>query len=337
MRELRSRRQHLTNRGRSASFTFEIFVQDGFSEFELASITKTLQTANEIKAEQLFNWRFVSDKPGLVSGSRDVLVRAAPSIPDHAFADWMIVIGSENPDVEIWLKRARAMHQQGLTAILLSGAATAYIKAINATDGAITTHWRDAVILHETGYYPCLTNRFSEKSGNIITSAGSGSTVELVIGLISQHLAPHEIAELGNHLLIPMIRCSETEQPRRIGDQTNLFDQRLALVIGMMERAIEDPLTMQVLAKKAKLSTRQIERMFNQVFEMSPARFYRRLRLKRARALLKETQLSLIDIASATGFGSRDTLSTRFRSEFGVLPSTMRADHKTKYLEYADT
>jgi len=166
-------------------------VQNGFSEFELASIIRALQAANEIKAEQFFKWQFVSDKPGLVKGASGVLVRAVPSIPDHAFANWMIVVGSENPEVETRLKRARAMHQRGLTAILLSGAATAYIKATNTTDGATTTHWRDTVILRETFYYRHLTTRFSEKSGNIITSASSGSTAELVIGLISEFLAPN--------------------------------------------------------------------------------------------------------------------------------------------------
>ncbi len=317
-----------------ASLTFEIFVQSGFSEFELASITKTLHATNEIKAERFFKWRFVSDKPGLIEGSGGVMVRAAPSIPDHAFADRMIVIGSENPEIATWLKRARAMHQRGTTAILLSGAATAFIKATNITDGAITTHWRDIVVLHETGYHPRLTNRFSEKTGNIITSAGSGSTAELIIGLISEFLAPHEIAELENHLWIPTIRGSETKQPKHIGENKNLFDQRLSLVICMMDSAMEDPISMERLAKKVKLSTRQIERMFNTAFAMSPARFYRRLRLKRARVLLRETQLSLIEIASATGFGSRNTFSARFRREFGVLPSEMRAGKKSRYLKY---
>ena len=325
MNNERSWTQAPSARGGSVPLIFEIFVQNGFSELELASITKTLQVANEVRAERIFKWQFVSDKPGLVAGAGGVLVRASPSIPDHGFANWMFVLGSDNPDTDTWMKRARAMHQRGLTAVFLSGAATAYIMSTKITDGAVTTHWRDAIILHETGYHPRLTNRLSEKSGNIITSAGAGSTIELVTCLISKYLASHEVTEICNHLLIPKIRSDEAEQPKQLGDNAALLNQRLSKVISIMEDAIDDPVSMETLAKQVNMSTRQIERMFKSNFDMSPARFYRKLRLKRARTLLTETQLSLVEIANATGFGSRNTFSTRFRTEFGVLPSELRA------------
>jgi len=313
---------------------FEIFVQRGFSELELASVTTTLQAANKIRADRLFEWQFVSDEPGLVKGSSGVLVRAVPSIPDHALADWMIVLGSDNPKTNTWLKRARTMQRHGLPTILLSGAATAYIKATKITDGAITTHWRDAAFLHETGYYPRLTSRFSEKSGGIITSAGLGSTSELLIGIIAEFMAPHEIAELGSYLLIHTIRGSTTEQPKHISDNTNLFDRRISLAVSLMENAIEEPLSIQELTRKIGLSARQLERSFNVVFEMSPGRFYRKLRIKHARVLLEQTQMCLADVASATGFASTSTLSKAFRDVYNESPNEMRMRNKIQLLDY---
>lgn len=318
--------------GRCATRIFEIFVQDGFSDYELASVTATLQAANKIGKYELFDWRFVSDNPGLVKGSGGSFVRAAPSIPDHGLADWMIVIGSEKPNVGVWLKRARLMQSRGLITVLLSGAATAYIKVTNVTDSAITTHWRDTIVLQEIGYYPGLTSRFSEKSGGIITSAGSGSTSELVIGLIADFMAPQEVAELGSYLLIHTIRSNDTEQPKHISDNTNLFDHRISQAVKLMEGSIEEPIPVNELSKKVGLSTRQLERIFNDVFNTSPARFYRQLRIKRARVMLVETQMSLADVASATGFTAASTLSKAFRDEFGESPREVRVRNKIRLL-----
>lgn len=216
----------------------------------------------------------------------------------------------------------------------LSGAATAYIKATKITDGAVTTHWRDGAILQETGYYPRLTSRFSEKSGSVITAAGSGSTAELLIGIISEFMTPHEIAELGSHMLIHTIRRRSTEQPKHISDNTNLFDHRISQALSLMENAIEEPQSVRELAQNVGLSQRQLERTFNDTFQMSPARFYRKLRVKRARALLDETHISLADIASATGFASASTLSKAFRDVYQVSLSEIRARKKTKLLNY---
>ncbi len=334
MKEQKLSMQPLNINRMPALCTVEIFVQNGFSELELASVTTTLQTANGIRSDSFFKWLFVSDQPGLVKGSSGVLVRAAPAIENHALADWMIVIGSEKPETDVWLKRVRYMQRQGLMTILLSGAATAYIKATKITDGAVTTHWRDNSILHETGYYPRLTSRFSEKSGGVITAAGLGSTTELVIGLIAEFMSPHEIAELGSHLLIHTIRGSTTEQPKHMADNTNLFDNRISQALSLMENAIEEPLSVLELTQKMGLSQRQLERIFNAVFEISPARFYKRLRVKRARILLDETQISLADVACATGFTSASILSKAFRDAYGETPTEMRVRNKTKLLDY---
>jgi|TARA_B110000211_G_scaffold185803_1_gene210855 transcriptional regulator GlxA family with amidase domain len=318
------------------TLAFEIFVQHGFSEFELASITTTLQAANKIGFCNLFSWRFASDTPGLVKGATGGFVRADPSIPDHGLADWMIVVGSNRPNIHTWLKRTRSMSRRGLVTVLLSGAATAYIKATKITEGAITTHWCDAVVLRETDYYPQLTSRFSEKSGHIITAAGSGSTTELVVGLISKFMAPNEIFELASYLLIPALRGDSTEQPKQISDNNNLLDYRIIQAVKLMDEAIECPMTVQEVSRKMGVSVRQLERKFQSAFAISPAKFYRKLRVKRARMILEETRMRLFEVAFATGFSSSSTLSKAFRDEFGESPRKMRARCKALILQLSN-
>ncbi|WP_394198592.1 GlxA family transcriptional regulator [Litoreibacter albidus] len=313
---------------------FELFVSKGFSELELAAITHTLTEANDVRVEEQFSWRFVSDVPGLVKGAAGMLVRAEPAIVDYGFSDVMVVVGGRQDAKPGWLPRARAMQRQARMVVLLSDAATAYIKSTNAPAGRITTHWRDIAALNESGYYPNLTTRFSENNDGIVTAAGAGATAELIIGVIAPQLQSAQVAELGNRLLLHTIRKSDAEQPKDIADNEGLFDVHVTQAIRLMEETLSDPMPMAELTAQVGLSTRHLERVFRKVFNDSPARFYKKLRAKRARTMIEETLMPMVDIAVATGFGSVNTLAKAVRDEYGVTPSKMRARRKISLLAF---
>ncbi|MCX7567269.1 helix-turn-helix domain-containing protein [Sulfitobacter sp. F26169L] len=304
---------------------FEVFLQRGFDVVELAAVMNTLKRANAITGDKRFSCRIISDMPGLVTGSTQMLVRAEPAIEGYGFGDVMIVLGGTHIHREGWIRRVRAMQRQKRPVVLLSDAATAFIRATDSRDGRVTTHWRDVALLKEQGYYPHITTSFAEQSDGVTTAAGGGGTAELVIGLISPHIDPVEVAELGNELLLPVIRRSDAEQPHDIAANAGLFDARVTEAIKLMEENMEDPLPMTELTRRVGLSTRHVERVFREVFDETPARFYKRLRVRRARAMIEETLIPLIDVAIATGFCSHNALSRAVRDEYGSTPSKMRA------------
>jgi transcriptional regulator GlxA family with amidase domain len=313
----------------------EIFVAEGFNALEVASITQTLDLANEIAPQSEISRRFVSQTPGFVSGSGDMIVRAEPAIEDYGFSDVMIVVGGSGVATESWLKRARQMHRKGLVAALLSDAATAYIRATHAPSGQVTTHWHDAMILNEAGYYPALTDRLSEKSDGIITAAGVGATAELIIGLLAPRLDARQVAELGNRLLLPTIRKSDAAQPREISGNPSLFDKQVARIVSLMEDTLADPLCMPSLTEQVGLSTRQVERLFRDVFQESPARFYKQLRTKRAWSMIEETMIPLADVAAATGFKTSGTMAKAVQGAYGETPTRLRARKNRQLLKFA--
>jgi transcriptional regulator GlxA family with amidase domain len=91
-----------------------------------------------------------------------------------------------------------------------------------------------------------------------------------------------------------------------------------------MEATLEAPLNIYELAQEIGVSTRHLERMFKDVFDQTPARFYKQLRTKRARALIEETQLPMMEIAIATGFGSGSSMNEAVKKEYGFTASSMR-------------
>ncbi|MEO0864563.1 MAG: helix-turn-helix domain-containing protein, partial [Pseudomonadota bacterium] len=307
------------------------------SGLELTSVTHVLATTNAILEREQFCRRFSTDAPGLVSSDQGALVRAEPSIGDHRLADAMIVVGGRNAAQTTWLSRARAMQRKARPVVLLSDAATGYIKATKAPAGHVTTHWSDVTPLVETGYHPKLTTRLSENSDGIITAAGAGATMELIVGLVSPYLTSPQLAELGNRLLLQTIRKSHAEQPRSISDNEGLFDARLTEVIRLMEETVHEPMLMEDITREVGMSTRHLERVFRAVFNVSPARFYRSLRVKRARAMIEESLLPLIDIAVATGFGSCTTMTKSIKSEYGMTPTQMRKRKTVQLLTHGVT
>ena len=97
--------------------------------------------------------------------------------------------------------------------------------------------------------------------------------------------------------------------------------------IRLMERHIEQPLTIGAIAKRTGLSARSLEKIFARAVGEGPGRYYLRLRLKVARRLITDTKSPLADIAARTGFSSASAFTRTFRNFEGKPPSAFRPVH----------
>jgi transcriptional regulator GlxA family with amidase domain len=95
-------------------------------------------------------------------------------------------------------------------------------------------------------------------------------------------------------------------------------------VLRIMERSIETPLPHAQLAREAGISLRQLERLFQRHVGHGIHRHYRWLRLERARQLLRETSLPVLDVALATGFASSSQFARAYGRAFDEPPSDTR-------------
>jgi transcriptional regulator GlxA family with amidase domain len=87
-----------------------------------------------------------------------------------------------------------------------------------------------------------------------------------------------------------------------------------------MERSTEEPVSPSELAKSVNMSTRQLERLFRRYLNRSPKRYYMELRLEKARNLLLQTDMSVINVALACGFTSPSHFSKCYRAHFNRTP-----------------
>ncbi|AOE82930.1 AraC family transcriptional regulator [Pseudomonas sp. TCU-HL1] len=101
---------------------------------------------------------------------------------------------------------------------------------------------------------------------------------------------------------------------------------KLQEVIALMEANLEEPIELDDLASFIELSRRQLERLFQKYLHCSPSRYYLKLRLLRARQLLRQTALPVVQVAFGCGFLSAQNFSKCYREHFGIPPSNERLD-----------
>src|SRR6188768_2384718 len=82
------------------------------------------------------------------------------------------------------------------------------------------------------------------------------------------------------------------------------------------------------LARVSRVSEAHFARSFKDAFGLPPHRYLLTRRIERATALLRETELSITDIAFQTGWSSLGTFGRTFRDVTGESPGQTRAREK---------
>jgi AraC-like DNA-binding protein len=92
----------------------------------------------------------------------------------------------------------------------------------------------------------------------------------------------------------------------------------------VIEGSLDQPLTLEAIAKEAALSPYHLHRSFRRLFRESPHEYWTRRRVERAAALLRSSDMPVTEICFACGFQSLGSFSTLFRQRTGVSPSAFR-------------
>lgn len=99
---------------------------------------------------------------------------------------------------------------------------------------------------------------------------------------------------------------------------------RVTKVVRMIEERPEVELTINELARSARLSPYHFLRVFEEQTGLTPHQFIRRTRLRNAAIRLATENEKVLDIALDSGFGDVSNFNRAFRSEFGASPRGFR-------------
>lgn len=285
-----------------------------------------LRLANRSSRGNLFTWRLVGPGGELATcsnGTRVMLDGGLDQDSPVEHGDVVIVCGGTEISKEIckpvlnWLRR---QSRGGATMGAVCTGAWILAEAGLLDGRKATIHWENHDGFAEAFPEVDLYRSVFVQDGNRLTAAGGTSSIDLMLHLIAVSHGDALAAEIADQMLHTTIRTDQDRQRLSIPTRIGVRHPRLATVIARMEANLEEPISPAQLASDAGMSTRQLERLFRRYLNRSPKRYYMETRLARARNLLMQTEMSIIEVALASGFSSPSHFSKCYRAQYGGTP-----------------
>ncbi|MDB5851129.1 MAG: transcriptional regulator, AraC family with amidase-like domain [Rhodoferax sp.] len=159
--------------------------------------------------------------------------------------------------------------------------------------------------------------------GDRITCAGGISIIELATELIRRHCGPDRAAKVVHQMTVSQRSSTHVTRRHALG-YASTDNDKLRQAIMLMEKNINTPLEIAVIARLVETSSRQLERVFLAETGASPSEFYRNSRLKYGRWLLTTSDSPVSAIAYECGFADASHFIRHFQQLYGVAPGRLR-------------
>jgi transcriptional regulator GlxA family with amidase domain len=193
-----------------------------------------------------------------------------------------------------------------------------------------TIHWQDYPQFSERFRKVIVSQRVFEIDRDRFSCGGGLAALDGVLALIGKRFGAELTEQIAEVLCAERIRGSEDKQRVPLSARLGEKQPKLTEAVMLMEANIEEPLTTDEIAQFTGQSRRQLERLFKQHLDTAPSRYYLQLRLERARALLRNTSKSVVQIGLSCGFSSGPHFSTVYRAHFGIAPREERFSNEIK-------
>lgn len=301
------------------NLTFLLF--DGFSNMVLASAIEPLRAARDLSGQRLFSWQLASMDGGPVTSSSRLRIAVDLALERVGATDALILLSGYGMRERLDRDGAQAVRRKARGLPVLGGFDTgawllARMGVLAGRRAAI--HWMEREALAEAFPEVTVVPDPYVADGNIVTCGGAQSVLSWSLDLIGargDEALRFDVANMFGRVMGRSTDPAEWQLPSRMTDRA--LPPALQRAILAMRETAEQPLALAGIAARAALSARSMDRLFHQHLGMSAGGYYRQIRLSHARALARETAMTLSEIASRTGFSSASTLARAYRRGFG--------------------
>lgn len=301
---------------------------DGYALMSCAAAVEPLRAANLLAGRALYDLVFLSEGGGAAMASVGGAFDTVALAESGAGFDALFVVAGGDP-MGLRCPRAnaflRAADRRGVALGGISGGAVVLARAGLLTGRRFTVHWQHFDALREAAPDALMERRLYVIDRDRFTCAGGAAPLDMMHALITAQHGIELAGQVADWFIHTRIREADDPQKAGPGERHGLHDPTLLAVIGLMESHLADPLSIAQLALLSGLSARHLQRRFESQTGVPLMRFYRALRLDKARELLGQTALPVLDVALATGFTNGAHFARAFRARFGMAPGAARA------------
>ena len=317
---------------------FVFFLVPDFSMIAFATAIEVLRLANRVSGELDYTWRLASADGESVTASNGVCVSVNTSLHDER----RMLSGQNRPEivfvcsginvekfqskaVDGWL---REEYHRGVTIAGLCTGAHILARAGLLDGKRCAIHWENLPGFQEAFPKVEVYADLFEADGKVYTCAGGTAALDMMLSLVSRDHDETVINAICEQALTDRVRGPHDRQRLPLRARLGIQNSRILSIIELMEANLTEPLSLVEIADFAGLSRRQIERLFRQHMGRSPARYYLEIRLDRARHLLIQSALPVVEVAVACGFVSASHFSKCYRELYARSPQQERVEQK---------
>lgn len=312
---------------------FVFVLLDNFSMLSFASAIESLRIANRMCGKEIYTWSLAGENGEEATCSAGTTFRLEGGFEDLSRDDTIMLCGGINVKEATSKRLLGWIRRESRKGLVIGGLCTAAFSLAKAglLDGRkATIHWENQDSFTEEFEDVELTKSVFVIDGNRMTTAGGTSSIDLMLKLIADDYGEDLANAVADQLIYSSIRTDQDTQRLSVPTRIGVRHPKLSQVIQMMESNIEEPISPSILAKDVGMSTRQLERLFRRYLNRSPKRYYMELRLQKARNLLMQTDMSVINVALACGFASPSHFSKCYRSHYDTTPYRERGSHAAR-------
>ena len=312
---------------------FVFVLMEHFTLLSFSSALDALRIANRMSGKKLYDWTFIGESEEFVSCSAGTQFKLDNPLIELHRDDTILLCGGTAIQASTTKKLIGWLRREARRGLVIGGLCTAaypMAKAGLLEEKKATIHWENQDSFAEEFLEVELTKTVFVCDGNRYTTAGGTSSIDLLLKIIADDHGEELANAVADQMIYSSIRTDQDTQRLSVPTRIGVRHPKLSKVIQMMEINIEEPISPSVLAKDVGMSTRQLERLFRRYLDRSPKRYYMELRLQKARNLLMQTDMSVINVALACGFTSPSHFSKCYRAHYDTTPYRERGSHAAK-------
>ena len=312
---------------------FVFVLMEHFTLLSFSSALDALRIANRMSGKKLYDWTFIGESEEFVSCSAGTQFKLDNPLIELHRDDTILLCGGTAIQASTTKKLIGWLRREARRGLVIGGLCTAaypMAKAGLLDEKKATIHWENQDSFSEEFLEVELTKTVFVCDGNRYTTAGGTSSIDLLLKIIADDHGEELANAVADQMIYSSIRTDQDTQRLSVPTRIGVRHPKLSKVIQMMEINIEEPISPSVLAKDVGMSTRQLERLFRRYLDRSPKRYYMELRLQKARNLLMQTDMSVINVALACGFASPSHFSKCYRAHYDTTPYRERGSHAAK-------
>ena len=302
-----------------------------FSLIAFSTAFDTLRMANRMREQKIYEGYVVTYDGEPMSSSSNLVVTPDGDISTAMDLDMLIVCaGDKVNDAEhkptlSWLRKL-AQRKVALGAICTGS----YLLArAGLLDGyRCTIHWENLASMREEFPEIIVSQELFEIDRDRYTCSGGTAPLDMMLNLISRHHGAQLAVSISEEFICERIRGRNDRQRVPLRLHLGTSQPKLVEAVALMEANLEEPMSLDELAQHVGLSRRQLERLFQKHLSCVPTRYYLELRLAKARQLLLQTSMSIVDVAFASGFVSAPHFSKCYRDFYGIPPRDERRQRR---------